>query len=196
VRPPVKLLSTMSQPPSAYDLFDISKIAGNASDNTKRFIGSQGILVREDINSPIFGESIQKRMAVVEISLNKKVEEERKLEARVVVELDVTQDMLNGGGNIHGGCSAFIVDLCSSFALIALNLESSGDPSLSVSQSLNIIYHSPAQLGDKLRIVNTTLTIGARAHSARTEIWNVTHHRLVVSGTHIKMAPSLPKAAL
>ena len=87
----MKLLSTMSQPPSADDLFDFSKIAGNASDNIKRFIGRHSNYVREDIKSPIFGESIQKRMEVVEISLNKKAEEERKLEARVVIELDVTQ---------------------------------------------------------------------------------------------------------
>ena len=69
-------------------------------------------------------------MKVVEISLNRKAEEEKKLEARLVVELDVTEgqyihpiqmlkklfivfvlDMLNGAGNIHGGCSAFLVDV-------------------------------------------------------------------------------------
>jgi len=188
----------MDQPPKANE-FDISQITGNASDDIKRTICNPGYFFPghrvENFGSPIFGDSIQKRMKVVEISLNKKVEEERKLEARVVVEVDVTEDMLNGGGNIHGGCSAFLVDVCSSLALIAFNLENSGDIT-SVSQSLNIVYHSPAQLADKLRIVNTTLTIGARAQSARTEIWNVTHHRLVVSGTHIKMLPSFPKAAL
>jgi len=186
------------------DLFDISQITGNASDDIKRTIGnpggffkSHGYLVENLSSSTIllFGESILKRMKVVEISLNGKPEEEKKMEARVVVELDVTEDMLNGGGNIHGGCSAFLVDVCSTLALVTFNLENSGSL-MTVSQSLNIIYHSPAQLADKLRIVNTTLTLGARAHSARTEIWNVTHHRLVVSGTHIKMVPSSPKAAL
>jgi hypothetical protein len=71
--------------------------------------------------------------------------------------------------------------------------------------------------------VNTTLTVGSRVESVRTEasivfifilfhlqvstdlffggpllkIWNVTHHRLVASGVHIKMPPSQPiKAAL
>ena len=106
----MKLLSTMSQPPSAYNSFDISKIAGNASDNTKRFIGNQVNFVREDIKSPIFGESIQKRMAVVEISLNKKAEEERKLEARVVVELDVTQGPYNRPESLKA--STHMLDLC------------------------------------------------------------------------------------
>ncbi|KAF8165886.1 HotDog domain-containing protein, partial [Crassisporium funariophilum] len=179
---------------------NISHITGNASDDTKRILGDPGSFFQirrpEEVRAPIFGESITQRIQVTEISVNKKPEEDKKLEGRVVMELDVEEDMLNGGGNIHGGCSAFLVDVCSSVALAALNLETSGHLNLSVSQSLNIVYHSPAQMGDRLRLVNTTLTLGARAHSARTEIWNVTHHRLVVSGTHIKMAPSTLKSAL
>jgi len=65
-----------------------------------------------------------------------------------------------------------------------------------VSQSLNIVYRSPAILGDTLRIVNTSVTAGARAVSSRTEIWNATHHRLVASGVHVQMKPSEPKAKL
>ena len=81
-------------PPKANE-FDISQITGNASDDIKRTICNPGYFFRshrvESFGSPIFGESIQKRMKVVEISLNKKAEEARKLEARVVVELDVTE---------------------------------------------------------------------------------------------------------
>jgi len=181
----------MSKPLLSNDLSCVAKIAGNASDDTKRTI--QSLRVKYG-NS--FGDSIHNRMKIVEISLNKNAEEEKRMQVRLVIELDVTEDMLNGAGSIHGGCSAFLVDMCSSLALVALTLETSPAPNPTVSQSLSIVYHSPAQLTDKLRIVNTTLTAGARAHSARTEIWNVTHHRLVVSGTHIKMVPSLPKAAL
>jgi len=172
---------------------DVSRITGNASDDIKRFLDSVLTNPRKE-RSPTFAESIQRRLQVTEVSINKKAEEERKTEARVVLELEVSEDMLNGGGNIHGGCSAFLVDTCSTLALIALGIANTGEISPSVSQSLNIVYHSPAQLGDKLRLVNTTLTIGARAQSARTEIWNVMHHRLVVSGTHVKMAPSIPKS--
>ncbi|KAK6971335.1 hypothetical protein R3P38DRAFT_3242698 [Favolaschia claudopus] len=39
-----------------------------------------------------------------------------------------------------------------------------------VSQSLNVVFHAPAALGETLRIVNTTLTVGSRAMSARTEV--------------------------
>ncbi|KDR84348.1 hypothetical protein GALMADRAFT_220121 [Galerina marginata CBS 339.88] len=184
----------MTVPLSDEDIFDITRIAGNAPDEIKQTIGDPSAFLanRRPFETPIFGQSIQGRLKVTEISINNKAEEERKTEARVVMEVEVSEDMLNGGGNIHGGCSAFLVDTCSSLALLALSMANTGDVHPSVSQSLNIVYHSPAQLGDKLRIVNTTLTLGARAHSARTEIWNVTHHRLAVSGTHIKMAPSMP----
>ncbi|PPQ63157.1 hypothetical protein CVT24_005797 [Panaeolus cyanescens] len=180
--------------------FDISNIAGNAPDEVKRMFGDPGAFFINrrpfGVDNKIFGEDIQKRLKVTEISIVPKAEESKKTEARFVMETEVAEDMLNGGGNIHGGCSAFLVDLCSSFALLALGFASSGEVNPSVSQSLNLVYHSPAQLGDKLRIINTTLTLGARAQSARTEIWNATHHRLVVSGTHIKMVPSAPKSNL
>ncbi|TFK28978.1 hypothetical protein FA15DRAFT_664624 [Coprinopsis marcescibilis] len=174
---------------------DISHIEGNASDEIKRMLSSTFDLFinpQGKKKGPIFGEDIQRRLVVTEISIVKKAEEPKKLEGRVVLECIVAEDMLNGGGNIHGGCSAFLIDNCSTIALIALGLETTGKVIRSVSQSLNIVYHSPAALGDKIRIVNQTLTVGARAHSVRTEIWNVTHHRLVSSGTHIKMIPSPP----
>jgi acyl-coenzyme A thioesterase 13 len=123
------------------DLIDTSQIAGNASDDIKRTIGNpnrffqrlRGNRVKDsDPSSPMFADSILKRMKTVEISLNRKAEEEKKMEARVVVELDVTEgqymglnpfhsvlkslllsalDMLNGGGSFHGGCSAYLVDV-------------------------------------------------------------------------------------
>ncbi|EEB92078.1 hypothetical protein MPER_09466, partial [Moniliophthora perniciosa FA553] len=49
--------------------------------------------------------------------------------------------------------------------------------------------------GEKLRIVSTTMTLGSRTMTARTEIWNATKHRLCVSGTQIKMSLS-PQAKL
>jgi acyl-coenzyme A thioesterase 13 len=47
--------------------------------------------------------------------------------------------------------------------------------------------------GSKLRIVSSTLTLGARSMSARTEIWDATHQRLVASGVHVKMDASAAK---
>ncbi|PPQ94811.1 hypothetical protein CVT25_007448 [Psilocybe cyanescens] len=172
--------------------FDISKIAGNCSEETKQLLGNIRTFLRfgGKEGTTQFGDAIQSRLRVTEMTVNKKVEEENKLEAKVVMEIEVQEDMLNPGGNVHGGCSAFLVDVCSSISLYAMILSTQGTMYMTVTQTLDSVYHSPAQPGDTLRIVNITLTLGARSHSARTEIWNVTKHRLVASGTHVKMVPS------
>ncbi|KAG5724081.1 Acyl-coenzyme A thioesterase 13 [Termitomyces sp. T112] len=177
-----------------FETRDISKIAGNASDQVKTVVSnmSRYYLPRRNVNTTglTFGAHIVKRIQVTEVSVLPKAEEPSKTEGRVVCELTVEEDMLNGGGTIHGGCSAFLIDICSSMSITMLRLATSNEDEFSVSQSLNMVYHSPAGLGDRIRLVNTTLTIGGRVLSARTEIWNVTHHRLVSSGVHIKMKPS------
>lgn len=90
---------------------DISKISGNASPEIKRVVGNPVFLRRPPSPVPAFGEIISQRIQITEISIDKKQEEPRKIEARVVCELTVEDDMVNGGGKIHGGCSAFLVDL-------------------------------------------------------------------------------------
>ncbi|KAJ7266432.1 HotDog domain-containing protein [Mycena haematopus] len=147
-----------------------------------------GLHRRGDEGKPGFGDPIIARLVVTHASVENKAEEPLKQEGRLVCELTVTEDMLNGGGNVHGGCSALLIDVCSTLSLLVFQ---PGVPS--VSQALNIVYHSPAALGETLRIINTTMTVGARAMSARTEIWNATKHRLVASGVHIKMQPSPSK---
>jgi len=178
---------------------DISHISGNVPDEVKRFVGIPAIVFKSrvpEVSKPIFGESVTNRLLITEISVVPKAEEPKRLEGRVVCEITVEEDMLNGAGYIHGGCSAFLIDMCTTLCMLALSMTSSGELFPSVSQSLNVVYHSPAGLGDRLRLVNTTMTLGARAHSARTEIWNLTHRRLVSSGVHIKMQPSDPKTKL
>ena len=75
--------------------------AGNASDDLKRLIGDPGSFFASrrpgSVEGPIFAESIQKRLKCTEISINRKAEEERKLEARYVVETEVTEGMRTFG---------------------------------------------------------------------------------------------------
>ena len=72
--------------------------------------------------------------------------------------------MLNGGGFIHGGCSAFLVDLydsqstpslslgsndvarTSTLCLMSLGMATKGKVIPGVSQTLNLVYHSPAAM--------------------------------------------------
>jgi acyl-coenzyme A thioesterase 13 len=110
---------------------DASHISGNASDEVKRVFSNPGdlLIMRPTATAgPIFGESIVKKMMVTEIAVEKKVEEPQKLEGRFICEITVgdgsshqffylssisfgLKDMVNGGGNMHGGCSAFLVDV-------------------------------------------------------------------------------------
>ncbi|KAF8437160.1 HotDog domain-containing protein [Boletus edulis BED1] len=122
-------------------------------------------------------------------------EEPERLEGRVVGEITVHDDMLNGRGTIHGACSALLIDNCSSMPIALLNLATTGKGDLGVSQSLHILYHAPAVTNDKLRIVSTSITLGSRVLSSRCEIWNVTKHRLVASGVHTKMVASVPNTS-
>ncbi|KAJ7938174.1 HotDog domain-containing protein [Mycena leptocephala] len=154
------------------------QVSGNVDPQTLELFSNLPILFGLNNNKkPGFADSIIQRLVITHVSVEKKAEEPLKQEGKVVCELIVTDDMLNGGGNVHGGCSALIIDMCSTLCLFAF-----GAKIITVSQSLNIVYHSPATLGETLRIVNTTMTVGARAMSARTEIWNATKHRLVASG--------------
>ncbi|THH04595.1 hypothetical protein EW145_g5407 [Phellinidium pouzarii] len=167
------------------------KITGNASDEIKQHLVYS--LYTSMARGQGFADSIGGRLRVSEADIHKKPDEPTKLEARIVCEIDVTLDMLNGGGSLHGGCSAYLVDLCSTMPILALSLSFQKGSPAPVSQVINMVYHSPARIGDNLRIISTSISLGTRSMSARSEIWNATHHRLVASGVHIKMDPSPPK---
>ncbi|KAF9449046.1 hypothetical protein P691DRAFT_813222 [Macrolepiota fuliginosa MF-IS2] len=176
------------------------KIKGNVSSAVKELLSNPAAFFnwrsRKQRAQPLFCSSITERLVVTEANIEKKREDENKKEAIVVIELDVTEDMANGGGNIHGGCIAFLVDVTTTLALVAYSLDVDNNFFAGVSQTINVTYHSPAAIGNRLRIVNYTVAGGSRAKTARCEIWNATHHRLVASGLHIKMQPSGPTAKL
>ncbi|KAG5644819.1 hypothetical protein DXG03_007641 [Asterophora parasitica] len=122
---------------------DIDRISGNAPDDVKAVVADTSVffvLARniEGVNGPIFGEAITKRLVVTEVSVDKKIEEPSRMEGRVVCELTVedgeetpslcvndvaygwgeSTDMVNGGGKIHGGCSAFLIDVSGTLPIV------------------------------------------------------------------------------
>ncbi|KIP10374.1 hypothetical protein PHLGIDRAFT_101272 [Phlebiopsis gigantea 11061_1 CR5-6] len=137
-----------------------------------------------------FGRPICEKLFVSEMQLFDNPEVPGKKEARVVFEIDVQEDMCNYLGAMHGGCTSFLIDLCSSitFNLIASHL--APQVTKHVSLSLNVTFHAPAVIGSKLRIVNTTAAFGKRVMTARSEVYDVTNGRICASGVHVKMPPS------
>ncbi|KAF9236192.1 HotDog domain-containing protein, partial [Melanogaster broomeanus] len=164
-------------------------IPGNAPLETKELV-EQWLNVFSNRGAEGFGTRSAQPLELVEISILPMANEPQRQEARVVLELTVSEDMLNGGGKMHGACIVLLADICTSFTMAAMSHASGGSGTPGVSQSINTIYHAPASLGDKLRLINTSTSIGKRTTSARIEIWDVTHHRLVASATQVQMTPS------
>ncbi|KAG2143627.1 HotDog domain-containing protein [Suillus clintonianus] len=179
---------------------DTSQVKGNVSPEVKHALLSSLVQPSHALRStgkPFRGFKAEfvSRMQLAEASVLSKAEEPEQLEGRTVFEVIVDEDMFNDFGTMHGGCLAMIIDICSSMPVYVLGASTSAYGVFGIQQSLNIVYHSPAVQGDKLRIVSTTLTLGSRACPGRCEVWNVTRHRLVASAVHTNMVPSKPKVS-
>ncbi|PIL28315.1 hypothetical protein GSI_09604 [Ganoderma sinense ZZ0214-1] len=138
-----------------------------------------------------FAKEIGSRLELTTVEAYERSEDGR-MHAEVVFEIDMDEDMLNSGGNLHGGCTMFMIDVCSSIALLALGIARDMTVNL-VSQAITTVFHAPATVGARLRIVNKTVSFGARTVSVRTEIWDRTNRRLVATAVHNQMSPSEPK---
>ncbi|GAA5975844.1 hypothetical protein JCM5350_000754 [Sporobolomyces pararoseus] len=108
----------------------------------------------------------------------------------------VEQDMCNVSGNLHGGCGAWLVDHCSSLALLAL---SGGDEerwtTSGVSTNLNLNYLKAAPLGTNLKIVTEVLNFGRVTSLLETKIYNAKTNQLLTVGWHTKQDPQMKPVA-
>ncbi|KAJ7578704.1 hypothetical protein C8J56DRAFT_968863 [Mycena floridula] len=173
----------------------MSIIAGNAPENIKAQLASM-IEAHKSGGAASFDTLLRPKISVDEISFFQNVEEPNQIEAKVVCNILVDKDLLNVVDTIHGGCISYLIDHCSSLAIIVATMAKTGTPVIGLSQSLTVIFHAPAHKGDRLRIVNTAVAVGKRSMTAKTEIWNSTQRRLTASGIHVKMDNSPPKANL
>jgi acyl-coenzyme A thioesterase 13 len=94
--------NSLSPTPSASTTFDTSSIAGNASPEVKAHLGNikrylESFLPSELKRKSLFAQSTQDKLEVLEISILPKVEEPKKLEGRVIVELDVSEGLCAKG---------------------------------------------------------------------------------------------------
>lgn len=114
---------------------EVSLIAGNASHEVKDFLCNGSLAAMTNGNDGRgFATSTGQGLKVREISFIKKAEEPGRMEGRVVFEITVDEglywfatvtdtlcshshttlefiDMLNGMGSMHGGCTAYLVDV-------------------------------------------------------------------------------------
>ncbi|EJD36281.1 hypothetical protein AURDEDRAFT_74411 [Auricularia subglabra TFB-10046 SS5] len=92
------------------------------------------------------------------------------------------------------GSLAFFVDLFATFPLVVQGaIDGRLGDTIGVSQSMNFVFHDVARLGTRLRATSTCVALGSRMMSGRCEIWDKDRNRLICSGVHLKMSPSMPR---
>jgi len=127
-----------------------------------------------------FVRSVADRLQIVEL------ERTAQGDSRAVCTITVEQDMVNGAMNLHGACSAYLIELCTKLA-IALHA-----PGTANTQGLNVVYHAPAVLGAPLRVICTTRgRADGSTVSGSAEIWDTENKRLVASGLLVRGAAKL-----
>jgi len=162
-------------------------LAGNAEPTLKGVVFDRWkrFACQLDVDEPDFGYENKKTLKFVALNAygekDKSGKEKRTIET--IHETTVAKAHLNSGGNLHGGCAAFLIDVCSSSTLSPF---AEGD-TMAVSMNLNVVYHAPAPLGTPLRIVSTSVSAGGRVQTVRSEIWDTQRNKLVASGMHLKM---------
>jgi len=170
---------------------DISSIGGNAPDYVKQLnyntFHSYGVGDEE-----CFGHNVGKAVKFIEVSIDRKLERQGRLEATTVAEVVVMKDMLNGAGMLHGGCVAYLIDNCCSTPLVVLGLIQNVN-GVGVTQAMNVLFHSPASLGTCLSIVSTSVSLGGRVMTSRCEIIDKNSGRVVASAFLNKMQPAPSK---
>ncbi|KAF5371138.1 hypothetical protein D9758_004298 [Tetrapyrgos nigripes] len=177
-----------SFPPIPGPSLDVTGIRGNVSDQSKRLalnIFSHFIGAKEQS----FGAEVGQRLKLVE--MNVWVRNGKASQAQTVFEITVQKDMCNIFGTLHGACATYIVDPCSVSALVVLGA-AMGIDGTGVSQSMNLIWHQPAQMGTKLRVVSTSVYIEGRIRTSRCELWGVNDDKLYVSAVHSTVNPNGP----
>ncbi|KIK52996.1 hypothetical protein GYMLUDRAFT_49574 [Collybiopsis luxurians FD-317 M1] len=144
-------------------------------------IGNALQLVQCDIFLPR-GEAILEGKSAEEVQKLKK-----SAESQTICEIDVTKDMCNIYGTLHGGCAAYLIDLCSSTAIVCYGLYT-GTDGTGVSTSMNIQWHRPITTGKKLRIVSNTVFVEGIIRSSRSELRDQQTNKLYVSAVHSTLA--------
>ncbi|KAF7762667.1 hypothetical protein Agabi119p4_9260 [Agaricus bisporus var. burnettii] len=174
-------------PASLADEGDISEIGGNLPDHIKQ--QSLNVYLNMGVSTPSrFGYKLGRSVKWIEYSIHKNPERNGRAEAITLGEIVVTEDMLNGADTFHGACLSYLIDICGNGPVVIFGLDR-GLITTGISQSLNVTFHSPAHLGDCLRIKSTCFGVGKRIRTAKCEIYEKESGRMICSGLLTTMEP-------
>ncbi|EPQ51970.1 hypothetical protein GLOTRDRAFT_108013 [Gloeophyllum trabeum ATCC 11539] len=188
---PQSLIYVWVNPESLPNYGDASSIGGNAPEFVKQLnnntFGAYGLGDQE-----CFAYGVGKDLKFVEVDVERRPDKGGRMEATTVAELEVTKNMLNGAGMLHGGCLAYLIDMCCATPSIVLGLIRKIN-GVGVTQAMNILYHSPAPPGSRLRIISTSITLGGRCMTSRCEVIDQRSGRLIASAFLNKMQPNMAR---
>ncbi|PPQ68625.1 hypothetical protein CVT25_005535 [Psilocybe cyanescens] len=139
-----------------------------------------------------FGGNISARIKVVDVSVVPNPDDPLKMEGKVTCEIEVTPDMCSSGGTLNQGCIVYLIDECSTLAMVIINAHTGLNTPPGVSQTINTYFHFPAVVSTKLRIVSASLASGEETNTGKCEVWDKNNHRLVATGIQQTMSPSKP----
>ncbi|PBK67118.1 hypothetical protein ARMSODRAFT_959788 [Armillaria solidipes] len=172
---------------------DVSTIKGNISDEEKQ-LGANIFSYFVNSREESYGAEVGRRLRLVEMNIWGRDACGTAAQGQTIFEIDVEKDMCNVFGTLHGACAAYIVDPCSVSSLVVLGAAIGADGT-GVSQSLNVIWHQPAKMGTKLRVVSTSVFIHGRIRTARCELWDKERDKLYVSAIHTTVNNTRPSLA-
>ncbi|KAG8741338.1 hypothetical protein FRC10_002955 [Ceratobasidium sp. 414] len=149
----------------------INDIKGNAPDDQKQLCVD--VLDFYAVMDDHFAYSVGKRLIIEEVSVG---------------------EIVNGKSRSLVVCTITVKEAISISPKEAKNSDDWWGKT-SVSQALNVLYHSPAHpkmtretpRGSTLKIISETVVVGGRAGTIRCEIWDSTNNVLVATGTQTKM---------
>lgn len=180
-----------------HDFISVEDEAVNAIGGTATFAVRKevlqvfiGVTALQGVFASTFGHCVR----IARVDVDPSPHQPSRVVGQVISEIVVGHDMVDEVGNVTVASIALLVDMLTSLCLVAQGAyqKRTGDY-VGVSQSLQFVFHAPAPLGTTLRISNTCISLGARAMSARCEVWDANADRLVCSAFHVKMAPSASK---
>jgi len=155
-------------------------------------------------NNPDLSQSIEERLKAVLYSLTQDPDhkgwDSEVLKAarfvsaspgKVEYEMVTTPAMSNKAGNLHGGCSATILDNLSSSAFLTIAKEGFLDTG-TVSRTLTTTFLRPVPIGAKVRIICEVVSAGKRLANCKGHIETL-DGKICVTCIHDKAIVARPK---
>ncbi|KAF7296246.1 4HBT domain-containing protein [Mycena chlorophos] len=99
------------------------------------------------------------------------------------LEIEVTEQMCNVFGTMHGACAAYLIDHAT-IGTMVLYGRVAGFDGRGVTTAMNIHWHNAANLGDTLSVSTTSVHVDNRARMVRCEIRDKDTNKLLISGTN------------